>query len=294
MKKIILMNYILWALGMFLSTALFAQEPIKIFYLRGEANVIHLNQKTPCTRGMEITNGTLSVPSGSIVILVSENGQNLKISDPGDYPYDKLIKLYQSADGNLTQDYFKYVWSQMSDGGDDKKIAEVRSSVYRGDIGMFLPPDSCVIYEFQVPFTWRGGHESQYFYLWSGEQKLLGIETRDSALTMDMDSYLFEPGKYYQWEVATTNPPPANTPRNTFTVLSSREAKNADMEFKKLESDIADYPSDVQYSMKASFYAERKMYMKAIEQFEIGLYVAEDKAFLEDLYAEFLAGVMGL
>lgn len=269
-----------------------AQEAIKVFYTRGDAKIVENKTETPCVRGMNLSSGVLVVEEGGIVILVSAAGQNLKIADPGEYAYKSLVKLYKSAEGNLTQEYFKYVWSQMSEGDDDKKVAEVRTAVYRGDIAMFLPPDSTVIYSQQIPFTWKGGNEKQYFYLWSDDQKLLAFQTADSMLTMDMDAFVFEPGAHYQWEVATTNPPPANLPKNTFRVLSGKEAKQVDMELKQFEIQISDYPDEVQYAMKAAFYAERKMYMMAIQNFEIGLYIAEDKAFIEDLYAEFLSRVM--
>ena len=286
------MKHVLIAvLGLF-SWSLSAQDAIKVFYTRGDSKIIENKSETPCARGMNITSGTLVVPEDGIVILVSAAGQHLKIADPGEYAYKSLIKLYNSAEGNLTQDYFKYVWSQMSEGEDDKKVAEVRSSVYRGDIAMFLPPDSTVIYSRQIPFTWKGGSEKQYFYLWSGDQKMLAFQMRDSMLTMDMDAFLFEPGQYYQWEVATTNPAPSNLPKNTFRVLSGKQAKEVDEEYRALEKEISEYPQDVQYAMKAAFYAERKIYMMAIQNFEIGMYTAEDKAFIEDLYAEFLNRVM--
>jgi hypothetical protein len=288
MKYILLASLALW------SWTISAQEAIKVFYTRGELKVIQNKTEKPCTRGMNLTSGTLVVPEGGIVILVSSEGQNLKISDAGSYDYKSLIKLYKSTEGNLTQDYFKYVWSQISEGDSDKKVAEVRTAVYRGDIAMFLPPDSTVIYSQQVPFTWKGGNEKQYFYIWSEDQKLVAFQTSDSMLTMDMDAFVFEPGVHYQWEVATTNPPPSNLPKNTFRVLSGREAKDLDAELKTFESQISEYPEEVQYAMKAAFYAERKMYMMAIQHFEIGMYIAEDKAFIEDLYAEFLNRVMNL
>ena len=286
------MKYVLISLVALWSWSVSAQEPIKVFYARGESKIVDNKTEKPCSRGMSLTSGALVLSEGDVVILVSASGQNLKIADPGSYSYKSLVKLYQSTDGNLTQDYFKYVWSQISEGDEDKKVAEVRTAVYRGDIAMFLPPDSTVIYSQQIPFTWKGGNEKQFFYLWNGDQKLVAFQTRDSMLTMDMDAFVFEPGVYYQWEVASTNPPPSNLPKNTFRVLSGREAKDVDAQLKELESQISDYPDEVQYAMKAAFYAERKMYMMAIQHFEIGLYIAEDKAFIEDLYAEFLSRVM--
>lgn len=287
MKKLI---FSLFLATLTLTTA-FGADSYEVFFTKGKVTHKLKNNAVLCTRGMTIMGGELILENSANLVLVNQTGQNLKLTGPGSFMVDDLSKAFTAGKSDITSDYFKYVWKEMSAKEGDKNVADVKGSVYRGDILMFFPPDSCNIMSYSIDFVWKGGFEKNYFFIRSAEQNMVSLATKDTSISFYIDSGIFQPGQYYQWEVGSTNPPPSNFPPFHFKILTNDEVRAYQKEIKDFKRTL-DFPEEINLLILAGYCVEKKLYMEAIEYFELALKIATDRDMVEEAYAAFLSKIM--
>lgn len=287
MKKLI---FSLFLATLTLATA-FGADSYEVFFTKGKVTHKLKNNAVLCTRGMTIMGGELILENSANLVLVNQTGQNLKLTGPGNFMVDDLSKAFTAGKSDITSDYFKYVWKEMSQKEGDKNVADVKGSVYRGDILMFFPPDSCNIMSYSIDFVWKGGFEKNYFFIRSAEQNMVSLATKDTTISFYIDSGIFQPGQYYQWEVGSTNPPPSNFPPFHFKILTNEEVRAYQKEIKDFKRTL-DFPEEINLLILAGYCVEKKLYMEAIEYFELALKIATDREMVEEAYAAFLSKIM--
>jgi tetratricopeptide (TPR) repeat protein len=286
--KRLLFSFLLSIIFMGLS---YGADSYEVFFTKGKVTYKQKSGAVLCTRGMKISGGELILENGANLVLVNIGGQNLKLTGPGNFLVDELAKAFSAGKSDITSDYFKYVWKEMSTKEGDKNVADVKGSVYRGDILMFFPPDSCNIMSYSIDFVWKGGFEKSYFFIRSAEQNMVSLATKDTSISFYIDSGIFQPGKYYQWEVGSTNPPPTNFPPFNFKILTNEEVKAFQKELKDFKRSL-DFPEEINLLILAGYCVEKKLYMEAIEYFELALKIATDRPMVEEAYAAFLSKIM--
>jgi hypothetical protein len=274
-----------------LGTIAMAQDSFEVFYIKGSASLVSGDGSRSLTRGMKFTNGTLSLGDNSMVVLMNTEGRNLKISNQGEYGAKDISKLYKKTKGDITSDYFRYVWEEMKETDEETDVARVKGSVYRGDIMMFFPPDSCIVSDYEINFTWKGGHETNYFRILSGDRLYFNMATSDTTLQLFIDSEALDPGIFYSWEVGSTNPPPQNYPPFHFKIPTSNELDTFEAGISQLQAEM-DYPKDMECIILAGYAAQNKYYLRAIGYFEMAKQFTEDPAMVEHAYAAFLQSIM--
>jgi tetratricopeptide (TPR) repeat protein len=269
----------------------FGADSYEVFFTKGKVTHKLKNNAVLCTRGMTIMGGELILENSANLVLVNQTGQNLKLTGPGNFMVDDLSKAFTAGKSDITSDYFKYVWKEMSQKEGDKNVADVKGSVYRGDILMFFPPDSCNIMSYSIDFVWKGGFEKNYFLIRSAEQNMVSLATKDTTISFYIDSGIFQPGQYYQWEVGSTNPPPSNFPPFHFKILTNEEVRAYQKEIKDFKRTL-DFPEEINLLILAGYCVEKKLYMEAIEYFELALKIATNREMVEEAYAAFLSKIM--
>ncbi len=287
MKKLI---FSLFLATLTLASA-FGADSYEVFFTKGKVTHKLKNNAVLCTRGMTIMGGELILENSANLVLVNQTGQNLKLTGPGNFMVDELAKAFTAGKSDITSDYFKYVWKEMSQKEGDKNVADVKGSVYRGDILMFFPPDSCNIMSYSIDFVWKGGFEKNYFFIRSADQNMVSLATHDTTISFYIDSGIFQPGHYYQWEVGSTNPPPSNFPPFHFKILTNEEVRAYQKEIKDFKRTL-DFPEEINLLILAGYCVEKKLYMEAIEYFELALKIATDREMVEEAYAAFLSKIM--
>jgi len=269
----------------------FAADSYEVFFTKGKVTYKQKTSAVLCTRGMKIIGGELILENGANLVLVNQTGQNLKLTGPGNFLVDELAKAFGAGKSDITSDYFKYVWKEMNQKEGEKNVADVKGSVYRGDILMFFPPDSCNILGYSIDFVWKGGFEKNYFFIRSGDDNMVSLATKDTTISFYIDSGIFQPGHYYQWEVGSTNPPPSNFPPFNFKILTNEEVKAFQKEIKDFKRTL-DFPEEINLLILAGYCVEKKLYVEAIEYFELALKIATDREMVEEAYAAFLGKIM--
>ena len=132
MKKHIIVFCLLFGLG----TS--AQENYEVFYIKGNVSLSDKGAIKEVHRGLKFTSGTLSLEDNAMIVIMTQSGRNLRIADEGVYGTKEISKLYKKTDGDITSEYFRYVWAEMKDTDEDTDVAKVKGSVYRGDILMYF------------------------------------------------------------------------------------------------------------------------------------------------------------
>lgn len=218
-----------------------AQE-YAVFKTTGSPNLIEGSKTLPIAKGSLLKSGKVSLLNEDALIMVNNKGEVFEIVAPGNYAIVDFGKhKKENSKENFSNQYFSYVWKQMS----KKEAVQTHTgNVYRDALVDILitPLDSTSTFKNEVTFTWQPQKnvEQYYFFLKNKETKTISkMKLGGNSLTLYVGSNLLKKGNTYYWGVATTEYPDfTRIKMNQLNYLNGEQLEIKKEEMNKLVEDL--------------------------------------------------------
>ncbi|MFZ4547263.1 MAG: hypothetical protein ACOYN4_07505 [Bacteroidales bacterium] len=238
-------------------------NPLKVFFSQGSVFVLSGNKKIPITPEMTITeSNSILIDKNSSLILIAHDGKVLSLNDPGKYSFNNLLSIQTKSNKSLTNRYFTYVAQQMTQAHEVKK-ENISGGVFRGELLMCLPLDSCLIIQDSFSFSWYKGISSSRLYLTicKKNNKIIFSELfSDTSFIYNVKPKFND--QDFVWSVGYEPNQIYEINNRTFTVASLVTSQRLKKELRELES-ITNLPPEYKALLLLSFYEKNHLFIEA-------------------------------
>jgi hypothetical protein len=214
----------------------------------------------------------LIVKENSSAILFRESdGVPVNVKHAGNYSFAKLMELADASKPNVTSYFLDFCKTEIIK-SHDKEINKGTGVVSRGggDYPMLLPPDSSLVMDLLVSFSWQPYKASKqtYFIITdSTNNKILKLSTTDTTITIFPYSCGLEEGKTYFWIVSDKQNPNDDDRRYSFELSSSKNNENILKNMSSYKRSLF-FEDEENILLLAKFYENNKLYQEAFSTYQ--------------------------
>lgn len=237
-------------------------KSFKVFYSQGSTFLLTGNKKTAVLKDMLIGESqSISIDKNASLILISPDGIAFPLTVAGKYTYAKLLSILSLIDKGLSYKYLTYVVHEMTESHEAKKD-KVIGGVFRGEMLLRFPVDSCLVIRDTIKFSWLSGVSSPLLFLNISDKNhkpVFSKSLRDTTynykvLPKDAD-------QDFVWAVGEEPYQTRNVENRTFTVASLVTAERLKKELLELEFD-PNLPSEYKKLMLLNFYEKNHLFIE--------------------------------
>jgi hypothetical protein len=281
-----------------------SQSPaLTLFYYKGNVTVKDsLSERTvrqeDLAAARQIPPGNnIRITEDSQVVLFTDDGSMISISEPGSYSYDSLLLLKSSREDDLAE-YLRFLWQEQIAMHNDQDQAAY-DYVTRNNL---MAPSSGLPYLMIQPYGWEQLDGDTIRFLWrnapsdpytlviyeriKGGKPVFEHSLNDTSLLFAIDNSGINREVTYYWSVYPSSKP--NATRFPFRVMLQESSQQLEAElFALIQGEDPD--SGLTWITKASFYDQNKMYSKAGECYKAALRTEPGNSVFTGLHELFLA-----
>ena len=205
-----------------LAVTVHAQDSLYVYKAEGVVLQGKPTQKTRLQKGALLLRDTrVELQPGASIIAINKAGELFKAADPGVYTQPMLLKRKtQNYPGNLSVNYFKFIWSELV--GATKAKVQI-GGVFRGNILMRFPDDSTYIAGTTLHLEWDtvAATSPMFIFIKNTETEEYLKMAADGSMLMLYSHPFFSEGSTYQWSVTDEAFPNLNNLQYyTFTLIT--------------------------------------------------------------------------
>ncbi|WP_282134735.1 hypothetical protein [Seonamhaeicola maritimus] len=218
-----------------------AQDTLCVYKSKGSLFLENKGALSPLNKGGLINkNNLVKVLSQAELTAIDKNGIPYNVNVEGKYGFSDLLNFkVKQKTSNLTASYFKYIWEELTHSGDKTALI---AGVFRGDLLMTSPKDSCKIASSKVTLKWETLEESELYYVFIRNTKtdeVLKFETNGSHMALYDDNPIFYEGDRFEWAVTTDAFPNLdNTPFFSFNLIDRNTYEEEKLAFQEFMLDL--------------------------------------------------------
>ena len=260
----------------------------KIFYSHGSAYLITGGDKKPVLRDMLLNEKqSLKINKNASVIIVAPNGISLPLSIPGTYSYQNLITLMVENSKSLTNSYFSYVVNEMTKPHEAKKD-NIIGGVYRGDMFMHLPFDSCLIIQNNINFSWGKGYSPDPLTLaiWDDNGRIVFRKSFSDTI-YNHEIRRENNDRSYEWTVGYDPDRLSNIVTRMYTIASQSTSDRLNKELVELKKNMSLSP-EFNELLLLSFYDKNHLFIEEYSALKAAIIRYPVNTLIQDYYKWFL------
>ena len=285
MKKFLSLSLFLLTLAINVSSQ---NKNFKVFYSQGSAFIITGDQKKAVRKDMLISEGqTLQLEKNTSIILIAPDGKAFPLSEAGNYPFKNLLLLLDENDKSLTTRYLTYVVQEMTE-SHEMKEGKLTGGVYRGEMLMLMPPDSCLVIQNNIKFSWVKESSSEFLFLgiWDKTvKKIFSSSFSDTIYNYELKHE--NEDLIYEWTLGNEPEFSSNIASRTFTIASLATIERLNNELTELEKNLNLQP-ELNKLMLLNFYERNHLYLEEYNAINEAIILYPENTLIQEYYKWFL------
>jgi hypothetical protein len=265
---------LLIVMNIFVNLTVFAQyQSFFTFDFKGKVYVKEKGVEKQVERKTSFSpKATLIVNENSSAILFRESdGVPVNVKHAGTYSFTKLMELADASKPNVTSYFLDFCKTEIIK-SHDKEINKGTGVVSRGrgDYPMLLPPDSCLVMDLIISFSWQPYKVSKqtYFIITdNANNQILKIATTDTTITIFPYSCGMDEDKTYFWIVSNKLNPTDDERRYSFKLSSSKNTETIVNNLSNYKRSLF-FEDEVNILLLARFYEDNKLFQEAFNTYQ--------------------------
>jgi len=259
----------------------------RIFYIQGSAFIITGNQKKVVRKDMHINDGeSLQLDKNISLILIAPDGKAFPLTEAGNYSFKNLLLLAEN-DKSLTSRYLTYVVQEMTESHEVKE-GKLTGGVFRGEMLMRMPPDSCLVIQNNIRFSWVKEMSSEFLFLSIWDKT--GRSVFRKSLSDTIYNYELNPGDtdlIYKWSAGNEPDFSANIDVRTITIASLSTIERLNKDLAELKRNLNLQP-EFNTLMLLNFYDRNNLFIEEYNTISEAILLYPENALIQEYYKWFL------
>lgn len=285
------------AVGLFLSTALFAQDyEFRVMMNKGE------NQKKSgggdweaLKSGARLNMGDeLKLADGAYLGLVHKSGKTIELKEAGTHKIDDLSAKVGTGNASITSKYADFVMAKMSEDSKEenrRKYASVTGAVERAADASgikVLMPTSTDVYTKSPIIAWNPVEDGSYEVRLANQfgQELEVIKTSDSWVKLNLEDQKYSTTRLIVISVNLAENETINSGDYGMKKISDSDAEEFADELTELQSALTE-ESSLNRVILAEFFEQNNLLVDALTNYMIAIQLSPEVDYFQEAFEEF-------
>jgi len=285
------------AVGLFLSTALFAQDyEFRVMMNKGDNQVKAQSGAWEALKsGARLNKGAeVKLADGGYLGLVHKSGKTLEVKDAGTYKIDDLSSQVGAGSTSITSKYADFVMAKMSEDSKEenrRKYASVTGAVERAadDSGIkVLMPTSADVYTTSPILAWNPVEQKKYKVDLKNmfDKSLESFETTESWIKLNLDDPKLAKEPMIIVSVSLADNETVNSGDYGIKKVTPTEAQSFEDELTELKSALTE-ESSLNRVILAEFFEQNDLIVDALTNYMIAIQLSPDVDYFKEAFDEF-------
>jgi len=242
-----------------------------VYFDSGSGTLVYKETVKDLTEGMVVYDGqVIKLKENHYVLIFSEDGTPVLLDKKGTYSYEDIRNKEKLAKQSLTASFFKYLWENIVK-SKSVELNNAQGGVYRADILMKIPPDSCLVLNDTVTLKWNTLSATQSVYILffnSKGDKIYSYKTIGSSFLINRGSNIIFSEPDIKWLVSLSPDPDKNSVKYLFTFASDEQKEILTADLQKFKKGLV-YNDELNRLLLATYFGNHHLYLDAINEYKV-------------------------